>query len=115
MMKRFFPTIALFSILIGVCAYAQIKTTYSQRDVRDPRKLAGYLEDLAGDVVAVAADLDALESKVPAQTDAQATNTVTTAYTPDYIGQLLIGKVSATNAVWVARGVTTNSWQQIAP
>ena len=114
-MKRFLSIFALLMLAVGICAYAQVKTTYSQRDVRDPRKLAGYLEDLGDDVVAVAADLDTLESEVPAQTDAQATNTVTTAYTPDHIGQILIGKVSTTNAVWVARGATTNDWQQLAP
>lgn len=113
-MKRFLPLIALLSLWLGVCAYAQIKTTYSQRDVRDPRKLAANLEALAGNVSDVTSDLSDLEDDVAAQTDA-ATTTDTTDYTPVYIGQLLIGKVGNTNSVWVARTVSTNGWQKIAP
>jgi len=49
------------------------------------------------------------------QTD---TNTVTvaTGYTPAFTGQCLFGGAgTGTNAVWVAKGVTTNDWVQLEP
>ena len=49
------------------------------------------------------------------QTDTNATTT-TTAYTPAYAGQLLIGSQGAgTNALWIAKGTTTNDWVKVAP
>ena len=39
-----------------------------------------------------------------------------TSKTPSYIGQHLFGRAgTGTNAVWVAKGLTTNDWVQIAP
>lgn len=46
------------------------------------------------------------------------TNVTTTASvkTPSFIGQMLIGgKGAGTNAVWIAKGVTTNDWVAVAP
>lgn len=46
------------------------------------------------------------------------TNAVTdaTLKTPAFAGQFLFGNAGAgTNAVWVAKGVTTNDWVQIEP
>ena len=40
------------------------------------------------------------------------TNVVTTSFTPQYAGQLLIGTVS--NVVYVAEDTTTNGWIQIS-
>jgi len=34
----------------------------------------------------------------------------TTAVTPRYVGELLLGKESGSNALWVARNLTTNGW-----
>ena len=46
------------------------------------------------------------------------TNAVTdvTVKTPAFAGQFLFGSAgSGTNAVWVAKGLTTNDWVQVAP
>ena len=49
------------------------------------------------------------------QTDTNAV-TVATAYTPVFKGQFLFGSAgTGTNAVWVAKGVTTNDWVQVEP
>lgn len=52
---------------------------------------------------------------IPAQVDTALTNTVSTAYIPRRAGDILVGKVSTTNAVWVSVGTTTNDWVQIKP
>ena len=42
--------------------------------------------------------------------------TVATGHTPAFKGQFLFGSAgTGTNAVWVAKGVTTNDWVQVAP
>jgi len=42
--------------------------------------------------------------------------TVASQYTPAYAGQLLFGgSGTGTNAVWVAKGKTTNDWVRVAP
>tara|TARA_R110000824_G_scaffold146078_1_gene314758 strand:+ start:224 stop:523 length:300 start_codon:yes stop_codon:yes gene_type:complete len=60
------------------------------------------------------AAIDANFEKVKAQSDTNSTTTVTL-YTPDYIGQALLGNTGGTNYTWMARGTTTNDWSQIAP
>lgn len=48
-----------------------------------------------------------------AQADTNATTTVT-AYTPQFVGQVLVGGAgTGTNAVWVSKGVTTNDWVEV--
>ena len=42
-------------------------------------------------------------------------NTSATGYTPNYIGQALIGKAGAgTNAIWISKGTTSNDWVSVA-
>jgi hypothetical protein len=42
--------------------------------------------------------------------------TVATGYAPAFKGQFLFGRAgTGTNAVWVAKGVTTNDWVRIKP
>ena len=67
------------------------------------------------DIRALQAEVDATElvanAAIPAASFAQVdTNEVAdaTLFTPDFVGQLLIG--SESNLVWVAGGVTTNDW-----
>lgn len=67
------------------------------------------------DIRALQAEVDAIElvanAAIPAASFAQVdTNKVAdaTLFTPDFVGQLLIG--SESNLVWVAGGVTTNDW-----
>lgn len=46
------------------------------------------------------------------------TNTTTTAtgYTPAFVGQILVGGAGAgTNAIWIAKGTTTNDWVLVEP
>ena len=60
----------------------------------------------------VAADVNATGLS---QIDANVTTT-NTVYTPAFRGQVLIGGAGVgTNAVWIAKGVTTNDWVQVAP
>ncbi len=59
------------------------------------------------------AQIDAVELAIVAQADTNATTTVTL-YTPRRVGDTLIGALGGTNAVWVARGATTNDWSIIA-
>lgn len=49
-----------------------------------------------------------------AQSDTNAITLINT-YTPQHVGDILIGYLNSSNWVWVARGTTTNDWQQIAP
>ena len=45
-----------------------------------------------------------------------ATETTNTLHTPAFAGQFLFGGAGAgTNAVWVAKGLTTNDWVRVAP
>ena len=67
------------------------------------------------DIRALQAEVDATElvanAAIPAASFAQVdTNEVAdaTLFTPDFVGQLLIG--SESNLVWVAVGATTNDW-----
>lgn len=67
------------------------------------------------DIRALQAEVDATElvanAAIPAASFAQVdTNEVAdaTLFTPDFVGQLLIG--SESNLVWVAGGTTTNDW-----
>jgi hypothetical protein len=44
------------------------------------------------------------------------TNTVASVHTPLFAGQVLMGLSGVgTNAVWLAKGVTTNDWVKLAP
>ncbi|MDD5677471.1 MAG: hypothetical protein PHW60_05690 [Kiritimatiellae bacterium] len=47
--------------------------------------------------------------------DSATGTTATASYTPRFIGELLLGKTSGSNAVWVARGLTTNDWGIVTP
>ena len=61
------------------------------------------------------AAIDANFELVKAQADTNTTTTVTS-YTPDFVGQTLVGGSGVgTNAAWISKGVTTNDWVQIAP
>ena len=57
----------------------------------------------------------ALQPSTFAQVDTNVTTTATS-YTPAYKGQVLLGGAgTGTNGVWIAKGVTTNDWVQVAP
>jgi hypothetical protein len=50
---------------------------------------------------------------VQPQSDSATGTTANTLYTPRYIGDWLLGKVDGSNAVWLARGLTTNDWSLV--
>jgi hypothetical protein len=54
----------------------------------------------------------AVETAVTAIVDTNST-TVTTVYTPSYVGKVLVGAIDGTTTVWSATGETTNDWSQI--
>jgi hypothetical protein len=57
----------------------------------------------------------ALQPSTFAQVDTNETTTAT-AYTPAYVGQILVGGAGeGTNGVWIAAGLTTNDWVVAAP
>ena len=90
------------SLIIGLLMVASAivwatEADLTQRQVRDPKQLSVILD-----------------VRTIVQTDAAATNTTITAYTPSRVGQLLTGKVSTTGAVWVATGLTTNDWIKVS-
>ena len=61
----------------------------------------------AADTALAAADV--------AQADTNATTTAT-AYTPRRAGDVLVGGAgTGTNAVWIAKGTTTNDWVKVKP
>lgn len=56
----------------------------------------------------------AITAAVTAQSDTNAVTTAT-AYTPRWVGDVLIGGAGdGTNGVWIAKGTTTNDWVQCA-
>ena len=102
-MKKYIPAILLLIALAGLTAvggFANLGTAQYDGKI-NIRK--------SHDVI------DANFALVVAQNDTN-TVTVTTSYTPDYRGQILIGLAgTGTNAVWISKGTTTNDWVQVAP
>jgi hypothetical protein len=118
-MKKILITLAILSI--AAASYAQMAGGRSPTAVRDPEAskavvaLEARATALEAKDVALQAEVDAIElvanAAIPAASFAQVdTNEVAdaTLFTPDFVGQLLIG--SESNLVWVAGGTTTNDW-----
>ena len=56
---------------------------------------------------------NSIMASVTARADTNATTTAT-AYTPRRAGDILVGSAGAgTNAVWIAKGTSTNDWVQV--
>ena len=89
----------------------------ANRQVKALKSRAAALE---ASVATAQTDIDAVEivaaaavaKASAAQVTTSAAAIVTTAFTPAFAGQTLIATVS--NLVWIAEGVTTNSWIQIS-
>lgn len=118
-MKKILITLAILSI--AVASYAQMAGGRSSTAIRDPEAskavvaLEARATALEAKDVALQAEVDATKvvanAAIPAASFAQVdTNEVAdaTLFTPDFVGQLLIG--SESNLVWVAGGATTNDW-----
>lgn len=41
------------------------------------------------------------------------TDTVSTAYTPRYIGDFLVGQIDGSNSLWLSTGLTTDTWSLV--
>lgn len=73
----------------------------------------------SGAITALSATMAAADAVLAAADVAQADTNVTTtatAHTPRRAGDVLVGGAgSGTNAVWIAKGTSTNDWVQIKP
>jgi hypothetical protein len=94
-MKQFFIYSA-FLIVAGAMVAMATDADLTQRQVRDPKKLAVILD-----------------TRTVVQTDTNATTTITL-YTPARVGQILVGNVSSNAAVWVSSGTATSSWVKVS-
>ena len=101
-MKKLLIALIAFSAAVSVMAQS---TDWTIRAVRDPVQLQQKLNTDGAAIVAA----------FVAQSDTNATTTVTL-YTPRRVGDILIGgKGAGTNLVCIAKGTTTNDWVQVAP
>jgi hypothetical protein len=80
---------------------------------------AGDSAPYSGAITALSNSLAAADAALAAADVAQADTNVTTtatALTPRRVGDVLVGGAGAgTNAVWIAKGTSTNDWVQITP
>lgn len=101
-MKRLLIVCMAFAASLPVLAQS---TDWTIREVRDPVQLRAKLNSDGADIV----------EAIAAQSDTNATTTVTL-YTPRRVGDILIGgKGAGTNLVCVSKGTTTNDWVQVVP
>ena len=71
--------------------------------------------DSAPYVGAITALHATITAEMTVQADTNATTTAT-AYTPRRVGDVLVGGAgTGTNAVWIAKGTSTNDWIQVKP
>ena len=94
---------------IFTSAYAAIALLFGVVEAQDS---APYMGAVTAEATARAAGDDVLAAAMVAQADTNDA-TSTTTYTPRYIGDKLLGKVDSSNAVWIARGLTTNDWSLV--
>ncbi len=75
----------------------------------------GAVAVVQGTLATATGNVATLQGDIIAQADTNATTTAT-AYTPRFVGDVLIGGAGVgTNAVWIAKGVTTNDWVALKP
>ena len=91
------------------------QTSIWNKAATDGAAATGNVAILQGRMVTVTGDVAALQGQVIAQADTNETSDVTI-YTPRFIGDVLVGGAgTGTNAVWIAKGATTNDWVAIKP
>ena len=111
-MKKLIPLLILAVLASAALSFAA-PDPEANRQIKSLKARAAALE---ADVAAAEAAIDATEAvanaavakAAAAQVTTSAAAIVTTAYTPAFVGQVLIATVS--NLVWIAEGVTTNGW-----
>ena len=94
-MKKALVFIAAFSV--ALCVFGVSYTPVTEEATAD---ITGALVASGSGYIAATPQVSAL------------TNVVTTTFTPQYAGQLLIGTIS--NVVYVAEDLTTNGWIQVS-
>ena len=103
--------VAVLAVVIAVTALAADVPEFLRSDAPQSPRLVTKLNEAGAVIDARFAAAEALQVVV---TDTNVTTT-TMVYTPAFKGQLMVGGKTGTNAVWVAKGVTTNDWVQVAP
>lgn len=110
-MKKLFPILAVALLASAALSFAA-PDPEANRQIKSLKARATVVE---AEVDTLQTEMDAVEAvaaaAIPAASFAQVdTNEVAdaTLFTPDFVGQLLIG--SESNLVWVAGGATTNDW-----
>lgn len=99
---------------VGLDAVGAVDMDYGSADVTDHT----FITDGTGDSEIVLPAQSIGEAEIVQTAWAQSDTNSTTdlaAYTPQHVGDILIGLQGDTNWVWIARGTTTNDWQQVAP
>ena len=105
-MKKLMIALLAFAAAYGALAQS---ADWTLRSVRDPVQLQ---QKLNTDGAAVESRIAALEAEKVCQVDTNASTTVT-AYTATRQGQLLVGNVGGTNALWVSSAAGTNGWVKV--
>ena len=111
-MKKLIPLLILAVLASAALSFAA-PDPEANRQIKSLKARATALE---ADVATAQADIDATEAvanaavakAAAAQVTTSAAEIVTTAYTPAFVGQVLIATVS--NKVWIAEDATTNGW-----
>ena len=98
--------------LLGLVFLLMILAVANVRAAGDSAPYSGAITALSNSQAAADTALAAADV---AQADTNATTTAT-AYTPRRAGDVLVGGAgTGTNAVWIAKGTTTNDWVQVKP
>jgi hypothetical protein len=104
-MKKMLAMVAVVAVVTVCAGWDQVKRSIYELQVQT------LTVDGTINGVPVATALPAGATFAQADTN---TTTTTTSYTPAFVGQVLVGGAgTGTNGVWVANGVTTNSWVQV--
>jgi len=100
----------LFGMLVAALIVACVLPVKALDNITPPA--AGFYDGKVNED-ARAALSNSIMASVTARADTNATTTAT-AYTPRRAGDILVGSAGAgTNAVWIAKGTSTNDWVQV--
>lgn len=107
-------SVALISVQAGPIVIPSVSVAGLTGDVA---VLQGQMSTTTSNVAVLQGQIVAQSdtNQIVAQSDTNVTTTATT-YTPRFKGDTLIGGAGAgTNAVWIAKGTTTNDWIAVKP
>lgn len=110
--KKIMVSLLFWCLVSLVCSPSSVQAADA---IAIPSALNTRLVAVEVSATALSASMVTAEAKLVAQADTNVTTTAT-AYTPRFVGDALIGGAGAgTNAVWIAKGATTNDWVAIKP